>query len=46
MTLQNNGLCAFSQIVRRLSEKYNVPYEVVEAILRDWQDILTQAMKD
>lgn len=35
-----NNLRTFEDVVRELSEKYNIPYEIVEGILIDWTKIL------
>ena len=38
-------LSSFEDLVNDLSEKYNVPFEIVEAILIDWIEILYETMR-
>ncbi len=36
----SNTLQSFEEIAQGLSQKYGVPYEVVEAMLHDWMNTL------
>jgi hypothetical protein len=38
-------LRSFQDVVREISEKYDVPYEIVESILIDWSRIIYENMK-
>lgn len=40
--MENNKLLSFQDIVRDLSQKYSIPFEIVESILRDWVELLSQ----
>jgi hypothetical protein len=40
------GLKSFQDVVRELSEKYNVPFEIVESILIDWTKLLYENMRE
>lgn len=39
-------LKSFQDVVRELSEKYNVPFEIVESILIDWTRLLYEDMRE
>jgi len=39
-------LKSFQDVVRELSEKYNVPFEIVESILIDWAKLLYENMRE
>jgi len=41
-----NELKTFQEVVRELSEKYNVPFEIVEEILIDWTRLLYENMRE
>lgn len=41
-----NELKSFQEVVRQLSEKYNIPYEIVESILINWTKLLYENMRD
>jgi hypothetical protein len=38
-------LKSFQEVVKELSEKYNVPFEIVENILIDWTRLLYENMR-
>jgi hypothetical protein len=40
------NLRSFQDVARELSEKYSVPYEVVENILIDWVRLLHETMEE
>ena len=37
-------LRSFQDVVRELSEKYDIPFEIVEGILIDWTKLLYENM--
>jgi hypothetical protein len=39
-------LRSFQEVVRELSEKYNIPFEIVENILIDWTKLLYENMRE
>jgi len=39
-------LKSFQDVVRELSKKYNVPFEIVENILIDWTRLLYENMRE
>ena len=39
-------LKSFQDVVRELSEKYNVPFEIIEGILIDWTKLLYENMRE
>jgi hypothetical protein len=39
-------LKSFQDVVRELSEKYNVPFEIVESILIEWTKLLYENMRE
>jgi len=41
-----NELKSFQDVVRELSEKYNVPFEIVESILIEWTRLLYENMRE
>lgn len=42
----NNELESFTEVIHFLSEKYNVPYEVVESIITEWVRILYRSIHE
>ncbi|MCX5991147.1 MAG: hypothetical protein NTZ04_02275 [Chloroflexi bacterium] len=38
--MAGNTLQSFEEVAQGLSQKYGVPYEVVEAMLHDWMNTL------
>ena len=46
MSINNQDLKSFQDVVRELAEKYNVQYEIVESILIDWTKLLYENMRE
>jgi hypothetical protein len=42
----NQKTYSFQEVVKLLSEKYGVPFEIVESILVDWLIILHETMPE
>lgn len=40
MCMDRKQLYSFEDIVRDMSEKYSIPFEITECIIRDWCEIL------
>lgn len=44
--MNNQELKSFQDVVKEISEKYGIPFEIVESILIDWSRIIYENMKE